>query len=105
MCIRDRFEINTRMELHANASWTWQVLDGAEAAFNVHTHFDEEVQYLVEETGTSGEGRITAHRAGGYSWMWENNGPAPIRVEYRLWGQYALDSYFPPQSTSSRLLG
>lgn len=96
------FEINTEMPLHGNASWSWQT-NGGPADFNVHTHFDEQVQYLVEETATEGTGSLTAHRAGGYSWMWENPNPTPLTIEYRVWGDFTVDSYFPNEPTAFKL--
>jgi hypothetical protein len=97
------FEINTEMPLAGNMSWTWHAREGLPIAFNVHTHFDGEVQYLVEKTAVEDDGMITADRTGGYSLMWENTGAVPVRLTYEVWGNFVVESYFP--ATSSKLVG
>lgn len=91
------FEINTEMELNATMNWEWSITDGSDSDFNIHTHFDDEVQYIVRETTSGHEGNVTADRAGGYSLMWENPGAAPQTIDYRVWGQFTVHSYFPPR--------
>jgi hypothetical protein len=73
------------------------VVEGTAVEFNVHSHFDGQVQYLVEETAAAHNGTYTNDRAGGYSLMWENTGTVPITLQYRVWGDFVVDSYFPPR--------
>ncbi len=90
------FEINTVMPLNGTMHWDWHIEEGTDSAFNLHTHFDGEVQYLVEETTDAHAGKVVADREGGYSLMWENEG-APQTIVYRVWGDFEVDSYFPPR--------
>lgn len=89
------FEVNLQMQLYDELHWEWT--SSSVSDYNVHTHFDGEVQYLVETSGTSGEGNITAARTGGHSFMWDNPQNAPQSVTYRAWGTFQVDSYFPPR--------
>jgi hypothetical protein len=90
------FEINTQMPFNGTLHWDWSIDEGSMSAFNVHTHFDDEAQYLVEETTSAHAGKVLAEREGGYSLMWENSG-APQTITYRAWGDFTVDSYFPPR--------
>jgi hypothetical protein len=87
------FEINTEMENRTSFSWSWSA--SAAVHFDVHSHFDDEVQYHVDETAASGRGDFTNDRAGGYSFLWENTGALPVTLDYRVWGDFTLDSVFP----------
>jgi hypothetical protein len=87
------FEINTEMENNTSFHWSWGT--SALVHFNVHSHFDGEVQNLVDEDADEGRGNFTNHRAGGYSLMWENTGNLPVTLDYRVWGEFTLDSLFP----------
>ncbi len=75
--------------------WDWTA--SQTVAFDVHSHFDDEVQYLVEKTTDADRGSYTNDREGGYSLLWENTGNAPVTLEYRVWGEFEVDSYFPPR--------
>jgi hypothetical protein len=87
------FEINTEMENNTSFSWDWT--SSATVHFNLHSHFDDEVQDLLDEDGTEGRGHFTNQREGGYSLMWENTGTLPVTLDYRVWGDFTLDSVFP----------
>ncbi len=89
------FEINTQMDEGARINWEWTA--DAASDYNVHTHFDNEVQYLVQETATEHSGSVVQNRTGGLSLMWEVAGNAPIQVTYKAWGEFEVDSYFPPR--------
>jgi hypothetical protein len=86
-------EVNTEMEEGAMLLWAWS--SSAPVHFNVHSHFDGQVQDHVDGQDSAGHGQFTGEREGGYSLMWENKGTAPVRVDYRVWGDYELDSVFP----------
>jgi hypothetical protein len=89
------FEINTEADVGAKLGWSWT--SEAPIHFDIHTHFDEEVQYVVDEDGTGGSsGSYTVERKGGHSYLWENTGTLPVSVSYRVWGAWELDSTFPP---------
>lgn len=90
------FEINTEMEQNTTMSWRWST-DGTPVYFNVHSHFDDQVQNRVEERAAAHEGAYTNDRAGGYSLLWENEGEVPVTLTYRVWGPFEVDSYFPPR--------
>lgn len=87
------FEINTQMDEGARIHWDWTT--DADSPFNVHTHFDDEVQYLVEVTASAHAGAITQNRTGGLSLMWEAD--TPTTLHYKAWGAFEVDSYFPPR--------
>lgn len=91
------FEINTVMELEKELCWDWAIAEGEEVHFDVHTHFDGEVQYIVEQRVASGSGCITSQREGGHSLLWEALGTAPVTLTYTVWGEFEVDSYFPPR--------
>lgn len=95
----DFFEINTDMPLHGNISWQWSVDEGIEVPFNLHTHFDGEVQYEVQLTAAAHEGHFEAHREGGHSLMWENTSDSTLSVTYVVWGDFQVDSYYPSEPT------
>lgn len=89
------FEINTEAPMGGTLGWSWT--SEAPIHFDIHTHFDDEVQYVVDEDGTGGSsGTYTAQREGGHSYLWENTGTLPVSVSYRVWGDWELDSTFPP---------
>ena len=87
------FEINTEMENRTSFSWSWSA--SGTVHFDVHSHFDDEVQYHVDESAAEGRGNFTNSRAGGYSFLWENTGTLPVTLDYRVWGAFTLDSVFP----------
>ncbi len=89
------YEINTMMDNNATIYFQWTIVEDAEVDFNLHTHFDDEVDYPIRYTAASGAGNYTAQREGGHSLMWENPGGTPLRLQYRVWGDYELDSIFP----------
>ncbi len=89
------YEINTEMELDAVLNWDWHITQGQPVHFDVHTHFDGEAQYLVDESVAEHEGNVTAHRKGGYSLLWQNEGATPLTLEYRVWGDFHLHSIVP----------
>lgn len=89
------FEINTIMPEGASFHWDWTTTEVV--AFDVHSHFDGEVQYLVEKTTDADVGHFTNDREGGYSLLWDNEGNVPVTLTYRVWGEFAVDSYFPPR--------
>ncbi len=89
------YEINTHMHEGATIHWDWSILEEQAVHFDVHTHFDDEVQYVVDETVAQHRGNLTADRTGGYSLLWENEGAAPLTLRYRVWGEFELDSIFP----------
>lgn len=88
------FEINTVAKVNATLSWSWST----EAAihFDIHTHFDDEVQYVVDEEVGSSSGSYRVVREGGHSYLWENTATLPVTLTYRVWGPWDLDSTFPP---------
>jgi hypothetical protein len=87
------FEINTEMENRTSFHWSWSA--SATVHFDVHSHFDDEVQTHVDEDAADGRGNFTNDRKGGYSLLWENTGTLPVTLDYRLWGEFTLDSVFP----------
>ncbi|MGB1696867.1 MAG: hypothetical protein ACPHK8_00535 [Thermoplasmatota archaeon] len=89
------FEINTQMPGNGTFCWDWT--SSADVAFDVHSHFDGEVQYLVEKTASEDRGCFTNDREGGYSLLWANEGASPVSLTYKVWGQFVVDSYFPPR--------
>lgn len=89
------FEINTQMPLAGTFCWDWT--SSADVAFDVHSHFDDEVQYLVEKTTDADEDCFTNEREGGYSLLWANEGAVPVSLTYTVWGDFEVDSYFPPR--------
>ena len=66
------FEINLQNENGTRMHWAWT--STTDSAFNIHTHFDGEVQYVIEETTTEHSGTYDVVREGGHSFMWENPG-------------------------------
>lgn len=89
------FEINTQMPLEGSFHWDWQT--SAVVTFDVHSHFDGEVQYHVEFQADQDKGSFTNDKEGGYSLLWANEGATPVTLEYRVWGDFEVDSYFPPR--------
>ncbi|MFA5943143.1 MAG: hypothetical protein WC876_01615 [Candidatus Thermoplasmatota archaeon] len=87
------FEINTQMENHTTFYWTWST--SSTVHFDVHSHFNDVVENHVDEEADSGRGNFTNHRKGGYSLLWENTGTLPVTLDYRVWGDFTLDSVFP----------
>jgi hypothetical protein len=87
------FEVNTEMENHTAFYWSWSA--SGTVHFDVHSHFDDEVQSHVDEDAERGRGNFTNHRKGGYSLLWENTGTLPVTLDYRVWGDFTLDSVFP----------
>lgn len=91
--IANIYEVNTVSPLNGTLFWDWSA--GADIHFDVHSHFDEEVQYPVTMTAAGHSGSYTNDRAGGYSYLWENTGNLPVTVTYRIWGDWTFDSVFP----------
>lgn len=91
------FEINTVMDEGKDICWDWDIVEGEDVHFDLHTHFDDEVQYLVEQTAASGSACWTSERGGGHSLLWEALGTAPVTLRYTVWGEFDVDSYFPPR--------
>lgn len=91
------FEINTLMPENGTFCWDWT--SSADVVFDVHSHFDGEVQYLVQYTASDGRGCFTNQREGGYSLLWDNQGAAPVSLTYTVQGDFEVDSYFPPRGT------
>lgn len=89
------YEINTVMPRNGTLHWDWTVAEGTAIHFDVHSHFDGDVQYWVEEDAASGSGAYTNGREGGYSFLWENTAQAPVTLQYRVWGDFEVDSIFP----------
>lgn len=88
------FEINTVAEVDGHLGWSWSA--GSAIHFDIHTHFDDEVQYVVEEQVAGSSGSYKVVRNGGHSYLWENTGALPVTLDYRVWGPWDLDSTFPP---------
>ena len=88
------FEINTLADRDDTLHWSWS--SDAAVHFDVHTHFDDQVQYAVSEETAGSSGSYTAVRNGGHSYLWENTGTLPVALDYRAWGPWELDSTFPP---------
>lgn len=88
------FEINTVAKVDATLHWAWSTESAIH--FDIHTHFDDEVQYVVEEQVPASSGAYRVVREGGHSYLWENTGTLPITLTYRAWGEWELDSTFPP---------
>lgn len=89
------FEINTQMPLGGTFCWDWSA--GVDLAFDVHSHFDGVVEYYVERTSDGEQDCFTNEKEGGYSLLWANEGAAPAVLDYRVWGEFTVDSYFPPR--------
>lgn len=87
------FEINTEMPLNATFCWDWSA--DADLAFDVHSHFDGEVQYHVERTNDGEAACFTNDQEGGYSLLWAPTGNTPVQLTYRVWGEFTLHSYSP----------
>lgn len=87
------YEINTVSPLGGTLHWDWSA--SAEVHFDVHSHFDDEVQYPVTMTASAHAGSYTNEREGGYSYLWQNDGAVAVTVTYRVWGDWELDSVFP----------
>ncbi|HET6398045.1 MAG TPA: hypothetical protein VFH47_00650 [Candidatus Thermoplasmatota archaeon] len=86
-------EINTVMPASASLRWDWSA--DAVLHFDVHSHFDDEVQYWVEQQTDAHAGGLRVEREGGYSYLWANEGSLPVTVRYRVWGPFTVDSIFP----------
>jgi len=72
-------ELNYEVEAGATMTWSWNataVLD-----FDLHTHFDGQVQEPVRATTTGHEGAYTAERSGGHSLMWTNPDAEDVVVD------------------------
>lgn len=88
------FEINAVAKVNHTLSWSWST-DGP-VHFDIHTHFDDEVQYAVAEDGSGGSsGTYTVVRDGGHSYLWENTGTLPVTLRYRVWGPWEFGSVAP----------
>lgn len=87
------FEINTDMASGAVIAWNWTSSD--HVAFDLHTHFDGQVQYHVERHTDADADQYEAQRDGGHSLLWANDTGAPVQVTYMVWGDFTVDSYFP----------
>jgi hypothetical protein len=87
------YEINMVADRNATLSWAWTT--SAAVHFDLHTHFDDEVQYVVEEQTDASSGSYVVQRDGGHSYLWENTGTLPVTLDYRVWGDFELDSIFP----------
>lgn len=87
------YEINTVSPLGGTLHWDWTA--SAAVHFDVHSHFDDDVQYPVTMTASEHAGSYTNERQGGYSYLWQNDGPVAVTVTYRVWGDWELDSVFP----------
>lgn len=87
------YEINTEMPLNGTINWDWT--SSATLHFNLHSHFNDTVQDYIDEDGTSGRAAFTNEREGGYSLYWTNDGAVPVTLDYRVWGEFTLDSIFP----------
>lgn len=86
-------EINTEMEEGAVLSWNWSTEPATPIHFDVHTHFDGEVQYLVDDDAVASHaGNVTATRTGGYSLLWENTSNVDVAITYRVTGDYRIHS-------------
>ena len=84
------YEINTEMKENAEIGWDWN--STGVLHFNLHTHFDGQVQDHVDEDGKSHADSFTAYRDGGYSLMWVNEGSSPVTVTYKVYGDFHLHS-------------
>lgn len=87
------YEVNTQAPANGSLNWDWSA--SAVIHFDVHTHFDEQVQYVVEEQVAASTGSYFVNRTGGHSYLWENTGTLPVTLDYRVWGDFELDSIFP----------
>lgn len=87
------YEINTEMPLNGTFNWDWTTT--AQVHFNIHSHFNGQVQDHLDKDASSDKGNFTNDKAGGYSLMWENTGTLPVTLDYKVWGEYTLDSIFP----------
>lgn len=90
---RTFYEINTVAPEGGRLLWSWTATQTLH--FDVHTHFDDEVQYVVEMDADGHEGSYDVQRAGGHSYLWQNDGALPVTLEYRVWGDWDLDSIVP----------
>ncbi|MGB0653200.1 MAG: hypothetical protein ACPGQL_08360 [Thermoplasmatota archaeon] len=86
------YEINTEMDTNGTIRWDWRIAEDAEVHFDLHTHFDGEVQYHIEGDHARHAGSFDAYRDGGYSLLWRNDGAVPLTLGYRVWGDFELDS-------------
>ncbi len=86
-------EINTNMLAGDSLAWNWTTSPHTPIHFDVHTHFDGDVQYLVDDDAMHEHaGNITADRDGGYSLLWENNGQSTVDIIYRITGEFRIHS-------------
>ncbi len=86
-------EINTNMIEGDVLSWNWTTSPQTPIHFDVHTHFDGEVQYLLDDDAiASHAGNITAHRDGGYSLLWQNNSNNSVQISYKVSGEFRIHS-------------
>jgi hypothetical protein len=88
------YEVNTEATVNGSLHWRWTA--SAPIYYNIHTHFNNQVQNVVEEqSSAASEGNYTVKQAGGHSYLWENTGNLPVTLDYRVWGDWRLDSVFP----------
>jgi hypothetical protein len=98
------FEINLEMDVNKTFSYEWSLVGNTnqKIAFNIHTHFDGQVQYLVQGHWNALKGNHTQTRSGGVSLMWEPkdaSGTAitsDVRLHYRVVGPFHLHSMAGP---------
>lgn len=87
----DRFyEINTIAEQGIEICWLWS--SAADVEFDLHTHFDGQLEYLYQETTHADRGCYTTQREGGHSLLWYNGGSPSVAVDLRVWGDFELAS-------------
>ncbi|MBI4392661.1 MAG: hypothetical protein HY556_02540 [Euryarchaeota archaeon] len=90
---RQFLEANLVMEENATLTYKWKVVEAdGMIYFNVHSHKDGVTTNHVEKTAHEGEGTFTAMRRDIFSLLWENEGVAPLSVEYTVAGAFRVHS-------------
>ncbi|MBI2077804.1 MAG: hypothetical protein HYT80_05450 [Euryarchaeota archaeon] len=88
-------EIDLKMKLGEGFAYSWEVVDsGSAVSFNIHLHFGSEVVYPVkgEWKSYSGHWSHNETRTDGVSLMWENASPNPVKVHFRLVGNFTVEN-------------
>lgn len=94
------FEVNLLMPTGSNISWAWWLEDENETIyFDVHLHPGDEVTYPVQGEWSQHNGTYTHDGSTqGPSLLWANEDhPHAMTVSYKVWGDFAVHSYFPDE--------
>lgn len=92
------FEANLLVKQGETIWFEWHVVDSnVKCYFDVHLHpAPGQVVYPVRGDWNHYEGNYTHQESDpGASLLWQNNNSGAIRVHYRVWGNFTVDSYAP----------